>query len=118
MRTTTLIAVGASLALLGVDASRFTKRDNPAVLKLDLLKKDPAVLSKAVRRRGNVETPDVNYNTQLLYIVQLMIGTPPQSTYVQLDTGSSDLVVETPLSDICAAVPPNPCTNFGSCKLE
>jgi hypothetical protein len=35
---------------------------------------------------------------------------------VQLDTGSSDLVLETPTSDICTAGIPNPCTMFGSCK--
>ncbi|PMD13373.1 acid protease [Hyaloscypha hepaticicola] len=50
----------------------------------------------------------------LLFLIELQIETPPQSTYVQLDTGSGDLIVETPSSHICRANSPNPCTNFGS----
>jgi Eukaryotic aspartyl protease len=102
----------AALVLLTVDALRVEKRDDPAVVKLPLQKK---VGNLGLKQRQEVESPDINYMQQLLYIVQLQIGTPPQSTYVQLDTGSSDLIVETPLSDICSAAAPNPCTNFGSC---
>lgn len=102
---------------LGTEALRVEKRANPAVLKLGLTKKTPeAHASSSKKRRSSVETPDINYQQQLLYIVELMIGTPPQSTFVQLDTGSSDLIVETSSSDICSTAPPNPCTNFGFCK--
>lgn len=117
MRFSDLLVAGVSLAL-STDALTLEKRDDPAVLKLDLQKKDPGVLANSARKRQTVEAPDVNYQNQLLYIVELLIGTPPQSTFVQLDTGSSDLVVETPLSDICSAAPPNPCTNFGACKYS
>jgi Eukaryotic aspartyl protease len=117
MKVVSTLALGVALSLLCVEALRVEKRDSPAVLSLPLLKKTPGPSSKRSlrKRQGEVETPDINYQTNLLYLVQLQIGTPPQSTYVQLDTGSSDLVVETPSSDICSASPPNPCTEYGSC---
>lgn len=108
----------ASLLLLGVDALTVEKRDNPAVFKIDLIKKTPdSVATRSLhRRQGTVQVPDVNYHTSLLYLIELVFGTPPQQTFVQLDTGSSDLIVETPSSDICSVAPPNPCTNFGACR--
>ncbi|KUJ13564.1 acid protease [Mollisia scopiformis] len=117
MRAANLIAAVASLSIFSVEALKLAKRDTPAVLKLDLQKRRSGTFANSTltkKRQGTVETPDINYQTQLLYIVQLQIGTPPQSTYVQLDTGSSDLVVETDSSNICSQAPPNPCTNFGS----
>ena len=117
MKAVSMLALGASLSFLGIEALRVEKRDSPAVLSLPLKKRTPGPSSKRSprKRQGEVQTPDINYNTQLLYLVELQIGTPPQSTYVQLDTGSSDLIVETPSSHICTADTPNPCTNFGSC---
>lgn len=117
MKAVSILALGASLGLLGIEALRVEKRDSPAVLSLPLKKRTPAPSSKRSlsKRQGEVQTPDINYNTQLLYLVELQIGTPPQSTYVQLDTGSSDLIVETPSSHICTANTSNPCTNFGPC---
>lgn len=115
MRSTDLLVAGLCL-VLSTDALRVEKRDDPSVLKIDLQKKAPELLARSARKRQTVETPDVNYQKQLLYIIQLEIGTPPQSTFVQLDTGSSDLIVETDSSDICSTAPPNPCTNFGPCK--
>jgi hypothetical protein len=86
--------VGTGLALLSVEALRLEKRTNPAIFRIPLQKRNHHVPRALSRRQGTVQTPDINYMTQLLYIVQLEIGTPPQSTYVQLDTGSSDLVYE------------------------
>ncbi|CZR56894.1 uncharacterized protein PAC_06783 [Phialocephala subalpina] len=107
MRSTDLLVAGLCL-VLSTDALRVEKRDDPSVLKIDLQKKAPELLARSARKRQTVETPDVNYQKQLLYIIQLEIGTPPQSTFVQLDTGSSDLIVETDSSDICSTAPPNP----------
>lgn len=117
MKALSILALGASLSFLGIEALRVEKRDSPAILSLPLKKRTPGPSSKRSlrKRQGEVPTTDINYNTQLLYLVELQIGTPPQTTYVQLDTGSSDLIVETPTSNICTANPPNPCTNFGSC---
>ncbi len=117
MKAVSILALAASLSFLGIGALRVEKRDSPAVLLLPLKKRTTAPSPKRSlsKSQGEVQTPDVNYNTRLLYLVELQIGTPPQMTYVQLDTGSSDLIVETPTSNICQANPPNPCTNFGSC---
>jgi hypothetical protein len=114
MKAACSVVVCAGLVLLGVDALRVEKRDDPSVVKIPLQKKTLSPPAR-LRNRQEVETPDLNYMTDLLYIVELQIGTPPQTTYVQLDTGSSDLIVETPGSNICSASVPNPCTNFGSC---
>jgi hypothetical protein len=118
MKAVSILALGVSLSFLGVEALRVEKRDSPAVLSLPLKKRTPGPSSKRSlgKRQGEVETADFNYMTKLLYLVELQMGTPPQTTFVQLDTGSSDLVVETPNSNICTANPPNPCTNFGSCR--
>jgi hypothetical protein len=114
MKMRGLVFILASLALIGADALRLEKRDEPAVVIIPLQKRSPQPSLR--KRQGEVQVPDLNYMTQLLYIVQLQIGTPPQTTFVQLDTGSSDLVVETDSSNICTASSPNPCTNFGACE--
>jgi hypothetical protein len=86
--------VGTGLVLLSVEALRLEKRTNPAIFKIPLRKRTHGIQARSLSRRQEVETPDLNYMNQLLYIVQLQIGTPPQETYVQLDTGSSDLVYQ------------------------
>jgi hypothetical protein len=112
MRSSFCVITVVALVLSTVDALRVEKRDDPAVVILPLQKK---FNNPGLKPRQEVEGPDLNYLQELLYIVELLVGTPPQSTYVQLDTGSSDLIVETLSSDICSVAPPNPCTNFGSC---
>jgi hypothetical protein len=109
------VALSAAFILSGVNGIGLEKKATPKVFKIPLHRKSPELLSKNRKRAGEVETPDINYQRSLLYIVELVIGTPPQTTFVQLDTGSSDLTVETSKSDICNTAPPNPCTNFGSC---
>lgn len=121
MRAELFIVLCCTLVLES-SALNVEKRDQPSVLQLDLQKKSPqkydGPLQRANKRQGTVETTDYNYQSQLLYIVELQVGTPPQQLFVQLDTGSSDLIVETPSSDICSTMPPNPCTDFGSCKND
>ena len=54
-------------------------------------------------------------NPMAQYFVNLSIGTPPQVVLVQLDTGSNDLVLNTPNSVFCMN-PDNGCEN-ATCKL-
>jgi hypothetical protein len=117
MKLSRFCAVTVALTA-GVDALAVQKRDVPGTVSFPLLVNEAALAGASVnslrKRAGEVETADTNRN--LLYTIQLELGTPPQLTNVQVDTGSSDLVVETPSSDICSAGVPNPCSNFGACK--
>jgi hypothetical protein len=121
MKSSSVVTVAVALFVSVVNALILEQRDSPAVFRLPLQKRTDEVHAMALRNRlmrrsGDIVTTDTNYMNSLLYVVQLSIGTPPQTVMVQLDTGSSDLVVETDSSDICSAAPPNPCTNLGACK--
>jgi hypothetical protein len=109
--TATLLAATKALVIEQRDAA-------PGYISFPLHVNERAIelRKRHVKRSGEVSEVDTNYNKNLLYIIELSLGTPPQTIYVQLDTGSSDLVVETPSSDICSAAAPNPCTKFGSCE--
>jgi hypothetical protein len=123
MKSLNIFPIAARLLVLVsvANALILEKRHSDDVFKIPLHKRTNEVHAQSLRNRlvkrsGVVEVLDTNYMTTLLYVLQLSIGTPPQDTMVQLDTGSSDLVVETPSSNICSAPAPNPCTNFGACK--
>jgi hypothetical protein len=120
MKSLNVVTIAVALFALVGNALILEQRDNPAVFRLPLYKRTDEIHAKVLRNRlmrrsGEVGVTDTNYMNSLLYIIPLAIGTPPQMVMVQLDTGSSDLVVETSSSNICSAPAPNPCTNFGSC---
>jgi hypothetical protein len=65
---------------------------------------------------GDYQLPDINYN--VLYLIPITVGTPPQALLAQLDTGSPNLVLETTGDNLCHnQLAPNPCSNYGGCKL-
>jgi Eukaryotic aspartyl protease len=113
-------ALGA-FAVPAVTSLMIDKRGTSGVIQLQLHKRTSNVIAntrklKSKRAPGSVSVPDVNYQHTGLYVVSVDVGTPPQTQLVQLDTGSSELVLETSSSDICAAAAPNPCTKFGTCE--
>ncbi|CCU77433.1 unnamed protein product [Blumeria hordei] len=71
---------------------------------------DP-VFQDRLRRRGAVQGNLDNKET--LYFFNVTIGNPPQSVRLHLDTGSSDLWVNTPRSQICSGLA-KPCRVGGS----
>lgn len=63
-----------------------------------------------LRRRGVVKGNLDNKDT--LYLFNVSLGTPPQTVRLHLDTGSSDLWVNTPNSALCSSEL-RPCTSTG-----
>lgn len=72
------------------------------VVQFDIQKTPRSELSLAKRDAGTDDAPLYNLFTQSQYNVNLTIGTPPQSFSLQLDTGSSDLWVNTAESALCS----------------
>jgi len=120
MKISSILALGTAFAVSATNAMVLDTRDTPGVVTFSLFKSYAAAAKmlkkRNAKRSGEVGVTDTNYQKNLLYVVEVLVGTPPQSTFVQLDTGSSDLVLETDSSDICSQAPPNPCTMLGACK--
>ncbi|KAJ0166104.1 putative aspartic-type endopeptidase opsB [Colletotrichum tanaceti] len=102
MRRTTLVAFAA--LLLSVDGLVLRKSENsaPKVVGLDLRRTTiPYTRNKRdmLRKRGSVQASLDNLET--LYFVNGSLGTPAQPMRFHLDTGSSDLWVNTASSTLC-----------------
>lgn len=97
------LVLAGGLAFLGVNALTLEKRAEPSVISIPFVR-EPSVSLRHRKRLGEVLTPLTN-EPLLLYTATLEIGTPPQTTRVQIDTGSSYLIVETDSSNICTSDP-------------
>jgi len=77
----------------------------PKILQLDFERREliPSNTADKLRRRGAPEAPLFNAQGDLLYLVNVTVGTPPQPLQLQLDTGSSDIWLPYSGSTQCSA---------------
>ncbi|KAH9883233.1 aspartic peptidase domain-containing protein [Xylariomycetidae sp. FL2044] len=103
MRSTAALALLAGLVSLPADARNIQGSiGQPKVVNLSTQRKSVPnpVHRDRLRRRGSIQATLDNEET--LYFVNGTIGTPAQAVRMHLDTGSSDLWVNTPESDYCS----------------
>ncbi|KAG4034372.1 hypothetical protein MFRU_003g03390 [Monilinia fructicola] len=109
MRTTTFIAAAVGLLSTCTDAIQLQQRtDGPAkVVGLDVVRKqveNPLARDKLrkLRRRSKTVAATLD-NEETLYFANGTLGTPAQKLRLHIDTGSSDLWVNTPSSTLCSS---------------
>ncbi|ROW12322.1 hypothetical protein VMCG_00795 [Cytospora schulzeri] len=104
MKCTTLLALVATTMITSVEGINLRKRTDgaPRVVGMETQRKTVTNPHKRdqLRRRGTVTATLDNEET--LYFVNATLGTPAQSLRLHLDTGSSDLWVNTPSSTQCS----------------
>ncbi|KFZ02811.1 hypothetical protein V502_11493 [Pseudogymnoascus sp. VKM F-4520 (FW-2644)] len=94
----------AELSLLLASADALTLRPARA---------NPNVVGYGINRRDTspYSTPVYNYFAGFDYTINITVGNPPQPVMVVVDTGSSNLILNSPQSDFCQA---GNCTQYGS----
>ncbi|KAG6364573.1 hypothetical protein INS49_006175 [Diaporthe citri] len=115
MKCTTILALSASIisSVEGISLRKRTDGATPRVLGLPTQRKTVANPHKRdqLRRRASV-TANLD-NEETLYFINATLGTPAQSLRLHLDTGSSDLWVNTPSSALCTQTS-TPCAFAGT----
>jgi hypothetical protein len=102
-----LVAALVASQWLGADAAALAPRSSapaPRVVGLGTQRSNTisALDRHRIVRRGDTVSATLD-NLDTLYFVNGTLGTPAQSLRLHLDTGSSDLWVNTPSSALCAA---------------
>ncbi|KAK7207105.1 aspartic peptidase domain-containing protein [Myxozyma melibiosi] len=85
----------------------------PGTVHLDVTRKFSS--SPKIIKRDTESTAAITLHAadSLAYFAELHVGTPPQTVYVQVDTGSSDLWVNSVSNPYCATNTSD-CTDFGT----
>ncbi|KAK0512749.1 hypothetical protein JMJ35_004766 [Cladonia borealis] len=103
MKGLTATALAAGLLASGSAALNLIERATPNVVGLDIARRhipDPVKRDTLRRRQSQTVTETLaNYGT--LYFANVTVGTPAQNFALHIDTGSSDLWVNVPNSEIC-----------------
>ncbi|KAL1862492.1 hypothetical protein Daus18300_008589 [Diaporthe australafricana] len=115
MKCTTILALSATIisSVEGINLRKRTDGGSPRVLGMPTQRKTVSNPHKRdqLRRRATV-TANLD-NEETLYFVNATLGTPAQSLRLHLDTGSSDLWVNTASSALCTQSS-SPCVFAGT----
>ncbi|KAK4148726.1 putative aspartic-type endopeptidase opsB [Chaetomidium leptoderma] len=113
MKTTSLLAVAATLAQTATSLSIQKRSDGVKVVGLETERRLPRnpVHRDKLRKRDTFEVGLDNEET--LYFINATVGTPSRPVRLHLDTGSSDLWVNTPVSKFCGSTS-DPCKYAGA----
>ncbi|KAI9828950.1 MAG: hypothetical protein M1819_006449 [Sarea resinae] len=122
MKSLALFSLTLGLLLAGTEAIQLSQPNtSPSVFHMSTKQKrsaDPLAQARGrqLQRRAPPGTVLENLSQsddRELYIANITLGTPPQAISVQIDTGSSDLYVNTPNSTYCTS-DEDPCTSYGT----
>lgn len=115
MKTATLAIVAASWVELALGLSLQHRGDDTGARVVSMSTERRHVSNPIqrdrLRRRGSVAA-DLD-NEETLYFINVTLGTPAQSLRLHIDTGSSDLWVNTPSSTLCRSRT-SPCSYAGA----
>lgn len=115
MKCTTVLALWASIISTteGLALRSKSNREAPRVVSMQTQRRTVAQPHKRdqLRRRGTI-TASLD-NEETLYFINATLGTPAQSIRLHLDTGSSDLWVNTDTSALCTGSS-KPCAFAGT----
>ncbi|PHH83925.1 hypothetical protein CDD83_2788 [Cordyceps sp. RAO-2017] len=98
-----LLALAAAVLLPGTASGPRADRAPPRVVGASVQRRYVSGGRAAARLRGRADEPiDVPLSNQkVLYSIEIEVGNPPQRMEVQLDTGSSDALLNTDRSALC-----------------
>ncbi|KAJ5902481.1 hypothetical protein N7495_003009 [Penicillium taxi] len=100
LKNSFVVLAALALPALGLNLKR---SENPTAVGFDIQRKhvaNPVARDQARRKRSSTVTQTLD-NEETLYFCNVSLGTPEQSLRLVLDTGSSDLWVNTPNSTLC-----------------